>query len=703
MNITNKVLKRFNTRTTIGLVASFPQQGKELAAKNAVAWYTHQLITHFPKSQKIVVFADVDNSDQTPWLLQKNILVVPTFSGRSSKFLTEIISSVSKFDQVSKIVIQFEFNSFASKLNAGQIAALIPTLKIKQKYVTLAIHQVIDDINEMAGHIGLKQNSLKAKIINQGLHNLYRTMGVFVDSVIVFDQELKRRLSKYTNQNKISVIPIGVETVSSSTTSVAAARKHLKLPKNAFVITAFGYQSWYKGTDWIANQAGKLAKKYPKHQIHLLIAGGKSPTVENKQFENNLRRATKQYSKSITVLGYVPENDLATCFKASDLIVYPYRAMMAASGALTHALAHQKPFIISAPLTPSLTNEDIGVSLLNNALNKEQLTFQLNTKSFEERVMAIIENSRLRTKLGKFSKELKLKRSWDRVGKQYLSLVNNKPSLLKTTGTKSQKPAKLPEISVFFPLYNEQENVKPLVQHALKALPKIADKFEVILVNDGSQDNTAKLADQMSKRYRQVRVIHQKNGGYGRALRTGFEQAKYDWVFFTDGDLQFDLNEISLMLPFAQSYDSVIGFRKNRADSPKRLLLAKMLKVWNKFLFGFPKEIIDIDCAFKLFHRRTVASIFPLKSYGAIISTEMLLKVIDQKFSIKQLGVTHYPRQFGTPTGADPHVIFGAIKESFKLVVRRYLSQSQHSLHSFLRYQFTSMLLILFSSISAAR
>lgn len=230
------------------------------------------------------------------------------------------------------------------------------------------------------------------------------------------------------------------------------------------------------------------------------------------------------------------------------------------------------------------------------------------------------------------------------------------------------RTTKLTSLSVFFPAYNEEGNIAEAIRRALVAIPKVAKKYEIIVVNDGSTDKTKQEALKMAARYPGVvRVVSQKNKGYGGALKRGFAESRYDWIFFTDADLQFDLQEITRLLRPAQTVDMVLGYRMKRADGWKRILLAQMLKIWNRFWFNYPLEIKDTDCAFKLIRRHVMKTIEPFISDGAMISTELILKAQYANFSWKQVGVSHYLRLSGKPTGNNWRVIFRAIKDTFVL------------------------------------
>jgi len=243
-----------------------------------------------------------------------------------------------------------------------------------------------------------------------------------------------------------------------------------------------------------------------------------------------------------------------------------------------------------------------------------------------------------------------------------------------------KKINKLPSLSIFFPAYNEAGNIKEAVKQALAVAPKLAHTFEVIVVNDGSKDETLTVAKKLAAQNPYVKVVSQRNRGYGGALKRGFTESKYEWIFFTDADLQFNISELKKLVNARQNYKAVLGYRKNRAEGKKRQVLAWALKLWNRALLGFPRRIKDIDCAFKLLHKDVLISAEPLMSDGAMISTELLLKMHYQGFSYTQIGVTHYKRRCGTPTGSNITVITKAILDTFKLQ-RHLLTLSSPALY----------------------
>ncbi len=224
---------------------------------------------------------------------------------------------------------------------------------------------------------------------------------------------------------------------------------------------------------------------------------------------------------------------------------------------------------------------------------------------------------------------------------------------------------KLSSLSVFFPAFNEELNLEALIERADAVIVGIAKKYELILINDGSTDRTVSVVKNMQKRFPNLRSIsHEDNLGYGAALKTGIASARYDWIFFTDADLQFDISEIRLLLPFTKTHKAIIGWRKNRAEGSHRVFNTKLFKIYIDLLYRL--HVRDIDCAFKLFKREIVQAI-RLESESAFTNAELLYKLKKRNIRFKEVPVSHYPRSHGNPTGANFRVILKACCESLSL------------------------------------
>jgi len=231
-------------------------------------------------------------------------------------------------------------------------------------------------------------------------------------------------------------------------------------------------------------------------------------------------------------------------------------------------------------------------------------------------------------------------------------------------------PARVPALSYFFPAHNEEANLRGLVDEALTTLPELAEAFEIVIVDDGSRDATPQIADELAAADRRVRAVHHpRNLGYGAALRSGFGAARHDLIAFTDGDRQFKVADIGrLAARFAEGgADVVVGYRIRRADPLVRTLYAKAYRLANRIFFGL--LVTDVDCACKLFRRDALAGI-NVESGGAFFSAELLIKLRASGRSVVEVGVPHYPRTAGSPTGANPKVVVRAMRDFWALRLR---------------------------------
>ncbi len=222
-----------------------------------------------------------------------------------------------------------------------------------------------------------------------------------------------------------------------------------------------------------------------------------------------------------------------------------------------------------------------------------------------------------------------------------------------------------PSLSVIFPAFNEEANIKRTVESARAVLPKIAEQWEIIVVDDGSKDTTRDICDELIELYPEVRAIHHpQNRGYGAALKSGILAAQSGLIFFTDSDGQFDLLELESLIRWSEDYDIVLGYRGKRQDPPHRLLNAFGWNLLVRLVLGV--KVRDIDCAFKLF-RREVFDRIQIRSVGAMVNTEILAQATSFGMRMREIRVSHYPRQYGTPSGANLRVIVKAFRELGRL------------------------------------
>jgi glycosyltransferase involved in cell wall biosynthesis len=235
---------------------------------------------------------------------------------------------------------------------------------------------------------------------------------------------------------------------------------------------------------------------------------------------------------------------------------------------------------------------------------------------------------------------------------------------------------RVPALSYFFPAHDEAENIEALVAEALAELPAMAERFEVICVDDGSQDGTTAIADRLAQEHPGlVRVVHHPvNLGYGAAVRSGLAAAAFPLICFTDGDRQFRIRDLATLLARLEDEaspagraDVVAGYRIRRADPFVRLAYARVYRACLRLFFGL--AVHDPDCACKLFRREALQAV-RVESGGAFLSAELLIKIGARGGRIVEQGVRHYPRTAGRASGANPRVVARAVRDFWMLRLR---------------------------------
>ncbi len=202
-------------------------------------------------------------------------------------------------------------------------------------------------------------------------------------------------------------------------------------------------------------------------------------------------------------------------------------------------------------------------------------------------------------------------------------------------------------LTAFFPAYNDQHTIERIVRTVAEEMKTLTDDFEVLVVNDGSKDETSLILDRLASELRFLRVIHHENNlGYGAALISGFTNARKDFVFYTDGDGQYDVRELhNLLAHLEPNIDLVNGYKLNRADAWYRILIGELYRRAMKWVFRL--SIRDVDCDFRLF-RRHIFDTISLESRSGVICVEMAKKFEQAGFRMVEVPVSHYPRTHGS-------------------------------------------------------
>lgn len=245
-------------------------------------------------------------------------------------------------------------------------------------------------------------------------------------------------------------------------------------------------------------------------------------------------------------------------------------------------------------------------------------------------------------------------------------------------------------ISFFFPAFNDAGTVPLLVEDGLRVLPALTDDFEIIIVNDGSFDDTGAIADALAARYEPVRVVHHEvNQGYGAALKTGFAAAEKDLIFYTDGDRQFDVSELPKLMTEIGGAGLVSGYRISRAEGQNRRISSALYNFATKKLFGL--TVRDVDCAFKVIRREVLEDV-NLSMNGDFICAELFYQVAQRGHEIRQVPVHHYPRTYGASMAYSWYGIARSLTEfSFLLWELRARDRVLHTRQRLLRREFESL------------
>ena len=228
-------------------------------------------------------------------------------------------------------------------------------------------------------------------------------------------------------------------------------------------------------------------------------------------------------------------------------------------------------------------------------------------------------------------------------------------------------------LSVCMPAYNEEENIAEMVSDVLEVMNPRFDDLEIVVTNDGSKDGTGQVLDDLAQRVPELKPVHHGvNQGYGAAVFTALSNASKDYIFFTDSDRQFVLEEVDRLVAKKDEADMIVGYRAPRRDPFVRVLFGVGWSSLVTLLFGYTAR--DIDCAFKLFPRKLFDKVGPtINSRGATFTAEFLVRTKRAGFTFAEVPVSHLPRVAGSQTGARWDVISRAFRElwHFRLTLWR--------------------------------
>lgn len=222
-----------------------------------------------------------------------------------------------------------------------------------------------------------------------------------------------------------------------------------------------------------------------------------------------------------------------------------------------------------------------------------------------------------------------------------------------------------PNISVFFPVYRDEKTVSTMVEKAIVVCKELANKFEIVIVNDCSPDDSGKIADDLAKIYPFIKVIHHpQNLGYGAAVKTGLKNAQYEWICLTDGDDEYDLYDLKNMIKHKDVYDLIITFRYKKIYSNKRIFISY---VYNKILrFLFRTSYRDISTGLRLAKKALIEDL-SLKADSPFIGAEITIKSMLKGYRVGEVGIQTFPRTVGSGASTSWKNILGTMKDMMKM------------------------------------
>ncbi|OGH41714.1 MAG: hypothetical protein A3H79_04730 [Candidatus Levybacteria bacterium RIFCSPLOWO2_02_FULL_36_8b] len=405
------------------VITSYPPQGKVHGEKVVgIASYAKNTLLSMPKNLDIKVLAEKLANETNH--IEENITVERVWKRKSFLLFPILLNYAIKNRDTKNVLIEFEHGMFGEMIHLIPFPLFILLLRLLGKNVTIALHQVFSDMKAISPHININANSKLNFFFNIFFKVFYKAVLIFSTKIIVFEEELKEKLSWHGNSKNIFVIPHGVEKFPKNAISKDEAKSELKLQKNTFIILCFGYLAWYKGTDWIVDKWKVESGKLKVNNIKLIIAGGANPQRLEKEYYKKYVKEIEQKCKENDILltGFIPEDKISKYFNAADLVVFPYRTFISASGPLSIALSFNKPFIISEQLKEILETKDIKLLISKFQFQKSDLYFE-NENDFYKKINKIKNDTIYRNKITALSKELAEIRDWEKIGKQYYQTI----------------------------------------------------------------------------------------------------------------------------------------------------------------------------------------------------------------------------------------------------------------------------------------
>lgn len=411
---------QFNDSETLAVISLYPHRGETYTTGvSGIASFAKNIVRHLDR--KILVIAQQDTYSPS-FYTEDKALVVRSYISNTYSMWIRIIRTLLRFPKISKVLMQFDFALYGGVLQSMLVVPFLLILKLLRYQTHIVLHTVVNDVHDLSGHVGLGKgwiDEIKAQVYNGIFHTFYRIVGVLTAQTIVIDESLVPIVKRYISNEKVICIPHGVD-IDMPTVTKEHAREELGYAKDEHVVMYFGFVNWFKGADFFVDAFSQTKHIYGK-KARFVIAGGESATLNDKAyyqkyFQEVVDKVSE--SKSITMTGFVPQDKINLYFAAADLIVFPYRTLMCASGVMSLTLMYEKPFIISKRLDGMLHSHDFADAMKMAGLEVEDISFAMTPKSCQTLTEQVLKNGR-KQKLQKVATLLKEARCWQKNSLKY--------------------------------------------------------------------------------------------------------------------------------------------------------------------------------------------------------------------------------------------------------------------------------------------
>lgn len=401
------LIKKFNQPDVHLVVSQWPEDNGNIY--HGVAVFAKETILTLARNRgmRFVVLADT-GIDNTPRILCRGrVLVLRVFDHKHPTLYPTILTWLSQFPSIGDVTIHSEFGSYSGMKHFVLLIPFLLLIRLTGRQVIFFAHNVVTTLEYLAGQLGIDDPLIRT-LLTIGVTLYNRLLGVVAHDIVCLDSQSVETLKKASLAATIHYLPHWVKSHNVSVGKYTA-RKHFGIPIKTKVVLAFGFVSWYKGTDILANL---FAKMRGKNSVHVLFAGGKHVNIEHtgsyQRFYNGVTSVISG-SPNMTITGFLPEKEVSLAFAAADLVVFPYRGLMGGSGALAYAIGHGKPLLVSTKMATLFDNPDIAETIASENLTKEFFLFMLNTTGRKKIVSVLGDDARLTT-LARVSKAIAAKR-----------------------------------------------------------------------------------------------------------------------------------------------------------------------------------------------------------------------------------------------------------------------------------------------------